>query len=100
MKKNDELLNLPEAQNADSAPGLRPQSRLRNFMTWLFCPYRRVLVKIVPHHAESVYKLELSHLHLALAGIGAVVVMVVLLVTHVADVHAAEARVAPVPASN
>jgi murein DD-endopeptidase MepM/ murein hydrolase activator NlpD len=67
-------------------------SRLRKFGAWLFCPYRRVLIKIVPHRAESIYKVELSHLHLALAGITAIIVSVVLLVAHVADVRAAEAR--------
>ncbi|HEV2878488.1 MAG TPA: M23 family metallopeptidase [Candidatus Eremiobacteraceae bacterium] len=67
-------------------------SRLRKFGAWLFCPYRRVLIKIVPHNAESIYKLELSHLHLALAGIAAFAVCVVLLVAHIADIHAAEAR--------
>jgi len=60
--------------------------------SWLFCPYRRVLVKIVPHRSPSVYKLELSHRHLTLAAISALVLVVVLLVAHVADVHAAEAR--------
>ncbi|MDQ6766491.1 MAG: M23 family metallopeptidase [Candidatus Eremiobacteraeota bacterium] len=67
--------------------------RLRTFASWLFCPYRRVLIKIVPHHAEAVYKLEFSHLHLALAGIGALALSIVLLVAHVADLHAAEGRV-------
>ena len=67
-------------------------SRLRKFGAWLFCPYRRVLIKIVPHRAESIYKLELSHRHLALAGITATIVCMVLLVSHLADVRAAEAR--------
>ena len=67
-------------------------SRLRTFGAWLFCPYRRVLIKIVPHRAESVYKLELSHLHLAFAGVTLMIVSAVLLVAHVADVRAAEAR--------
>jgi len=67
-------------------------SRLRKFGAWLFCPYRRVLITIVPHRAESIYKLELSHRHLALAGITIVIVCMVLLVSHVADVRAAEAR--------
>jgi len=67
-------------------------SQLRKFGAWLFCPYRRVLIKIVPHRAESIYKVELSHLHLALAGITTMIVCAVLLVAHVADVRAAEAR--------
>jgi len=67
-------------------------SRLRTFGAWLFCPYRRVMIKIVPHRAESIYKLELSHRHLALAGITMMIVCMVLLVSHVADVRAAEAR--------
>ena len=52
-----------------------------------------MLVKIVPHHAEAVYKLEFSHRSLTLVGAGALAVSLVLLVAHVADVHAAEARV-------
>jgi murein DD-endopeptidase MepM/ murein hydrolase activator NlpD len=67
-------------------------SRLRKFGAWLFCPYRRVLIKIVPHRADSIYKLELSHRHLALAGITLAIVCMVLLISHVADVRAAEAR--------
>ncbi len=67
-------------------------SRLRTFGAWLFCPYRRVMIKIVPHRAESIYKLDLSHRHLALAGITMMIVCMVLLVSHVADVRAAEAR--------
>jgi murein DD-endopeptidase MepM/ murein hydrolase activator NlpD len=51
-----------------------------------------VLVKIVPHDAGSIYKVELTHRHLTLAGLSAVLIAVVLLVAHVADVHAAEAR--------
>lgn len=68
-------------------------SRLHKFGEWLFCPYRRVLIKIVPHRAESVYRLEVSHRHLALAGITLAIVGAVFLVSHVADVRAAEARV-------
>jgi murein DD-endopeptidase MepM/ murein hydrolase activator NlpD len=61
-------------------------------LAWAFCPYRRLLVKIVPHQGESVYKLELSHRHLSMAVIAALVLTGVLLGSHVADVRAAEAR--------
>lgn len=98
MRKNVEPSSLPESPNdpsaalavADVRAGIH--ERLRKATSWLLCPRRRVLVKIVPHDAGSVYKLELSHRHLTLASIGAVLVAVVLLVAHVADVHAAEAR--------
>lgn len=68
-------------------------NRVGKFGQWLFSPHKRMLIKIIPHHAEAVYKCEFSHLHLALAGIGALILSIVLLVAHVADVHAAEARV-------
>jgi len=93
VKKNVEQSNLPERASAPSGDVSPQPSRLSKFATWLFCPYRRVLIKIVPHHAESIYKVELSHRHLAFAGISAVALCVALLVAHVTDVHAAEARV-------
>ena len=97
MRKNVEPSSLPEAPKNPSAAvavdaGAGAHERLRKVVAWLLCPRRRVLVKIVPHDAGSVYKLELSHRHLTLAGVGAVLIAVVLLVAHVADVHAAEAR--------
>jgi murein DD-endopeptidase MepM/ murein hydrolase activator NlpD len=93
VKKNVEQSNLPEQASAPSGIVPQPQSRLSKFANWLFCPYRRVLIKIVPHHAESVYKLEFSHRHLALAGISALALCAALLVAHITDVHVAEARV-------
>jgi murein DD-endopeptidase MepM/ murein hydrolase activator NlpD len=63
------------------------------FSRWFFSPYKRVLIKIVPHHSQFVYKVELSHLHLALAAIASVLVTIALLLAHVADVRAAQARV-------
>jgi murein DD-endopeptidase MepM/ murein hydrolase activator NlpD len=93
VTKNVEPSNSPKQASPASDPAANGQSRLSKFSRWLFCPYRRVLIKIVPHHAESVYKLELSHRHLALAGISAFLLSAVLLFAHFAEVHAAEARV-------
>lgn len=52
-----------------------------------------MLIKIIPHHGESVYKCEFSHLHMAIAGVAVLALSGVLLLAHVADVHSAEARV-------
>ncbi len=93
MKKNVEPSKSLEPASAHNQETPRPPSRLHALAAWLFCPYRRVLIKIVPHHAESVYKLELSHRHLALAGIAALALCAAMLVAHVSDVHVAEARV-------
>jgi murein DD-endopeptidase MepM/ murein hydrolase activator NlpD len=68
------------------------RERSAKFLRWAFCPYRRVLVKVVPHNGDSVYKLELSHRHLSLAAIAAVVLLAVLFSIHVTDVRTAEAR--------
>ena len=100
MKKSVEPSSLREALSETSSARAEPhvhrlatvQERLRKVTSWLLCPRRRVLVKIVPHDASSIYKLELSHRSLTLAGAGALLIAVVLLVAHVADVHAAEAR--------
>lgn len=98
MKKSVEPLSLPEAQNEASPAVAKPHKdsrlheRMRTAMAWLLCTRRRVLVKIVPHDSRSIYKVELSHRHLTFAGAGALLIAIVLLIAHVADVHAAEAR--------
>ncbi|HLW37508.1 MAG TPA: M23 family metallopeptidase [Candidatus Eremiobacteraceae bacterium] len=66
---------------------------MKKFCQWLLSPHKRMLIKIIPHHAEAVYKCEFSHLHLALAGFCAILLSLGLLIAHVADVRAAEAHV-------
>ncbi len=83
-------LDIPPRQHPHREDSLR--DRFAKFTRWAFCPHKRVLVKIVPHNGEAVYKLELSHRHLACAAIVAVLLIGVLFSVHVADVRAAEAR--------
>jgi murein DD-endopeptidase MepM/ murein hydrolase activator NlpD len=99
-KNAEPLSSLERDKNAHSlATGRRLRDRIAKwrergakFLRWAFCPYRRVLVKVVPHNGDSVYKLELSHRHLSLAAIAAVVLLAVLFSIHVTDVRTAEAR--------
>ena len=63
------------------------------FTQWLFSPHKRLLIKIIPHQADAVYKCEFSHLHLSIAGIAALLLSGALFFAHVAEVRGAEARV-------
>ncbi|MBV8366693.1 MAG: M23 family metallopeptidase [Candidatus Eremiobacteraeota bacterium] len=54
---------------------------------------KRVLIKIIPHDARSIYKLELTHGHLALFAICIVVLVAAFVTMHVAQVRAEEAKV-------
>jgi murein DD-endopeptidase MepM/ murein hydrolase activator NlpD len=92
VTKNVEPSNSPERPDAVGANASALSQRWKKFWRMAFCPYRRLLVKIVPHSGDSVYKLELSHRHLSLAGVAALVLVAFLLWGHVADVRAAEAR--------
>ncbi len=91
MTKNAERSSSPERTDQKDLH-LPARERWTRFWRMAFCPYRRLLVKIVPHSGASVYKVELSHRHLSLAGAGVLVLLVFLLWAHVADVRAAEAR--------
>ncbi len=92
MTKNAERSSLLEQVSADSKESASLRARLAKFTRWAFCPYKRVLVKIVPHNGDAVYKLELSHRHLALTSIIILLLISTLFSVHVADVRAAEAR--------
>jgi murein DD-endopeptidase MepM/ murein hydrolase activator NlpD len=59
----------------------------------LFSPTKRLLIKIIPHHTESIYKLEISHLHLAVAAACTALLCIALMFSHVGAVRAAEAKV-------
>ena len=56
-------------------------------------PHKRLLIKIIPHHTESIYKVEISHLHLAIGAACTVLLSVALMVSHVGAVRAADAKV-------
>jgi len=58
-----------------------------------FAAHKRVLIKIIPHHNESIYKFELSHLHLFLAALCSAIVLLALFVDHIAVVRAAQSQV-------
>jgi murein DD-endopeptidase MepM/ murein hydrolase activator NlpD len=98
VTKNVVPSSLPEQADEPQGPATimllaRVHRAIQAFSRWVFCPYKRVLIKIVPHHSKSVYKVEVSHLHLALATVAGIVVTLGLIVAHVADVHAAQAHV-------
>ena len=65
-------------------------NRVKNF---LLSPHKRLLIKIIPHHTESIYKIEISHLHLAVTALCTGLLCIALMVSHVGAVHAAEAKV-------
>ncbi len=59
----------------------------------LLSPHKRLLIKIIPHHTESIYKLEISHLHLAIGAACTVLLSAALMLSHVGAVRAADAKV-------
>jgi murein DD-endopeptidase MepM/ murein hydrolase activator NlpD len=63
---------------------------VKNF---LLSPHKRLLIKIIPHHTESIYKIEISHLHLAVTALCTALLCIALMVSHVGAVHAAESKV-------
>lgn len=69
-------------------------------MRQFFAAHKRVLIKIIPHHNESVYKFELSHLHLAVAAICSAVVLLAFFVDHMIVVRTAQAQVKSLQAAN
>jgi len=54
---------------------------------------KRVLIKIIPHDARSVYKFELTHGHLAVFAACVVVLFAAFFAEHIFQVRAAEAKV-------
>lgn len=66
---------------------------MKKFCQWLLSPHKRMLIKIIPHHAEAVYKCEFSHLHLSIAGLCVALLSLGLWIAHIADVRAAETHV-------
>lgn len=56
-------------------------------------PHKRLVIKIIPHHTSAVYKIELSHLHLAVALGCAVLLVLAVLAAHVGALRSAQAQV-------
>ena len=54
---------------------------------------KRVLIKIIPHDARSIYKLELTHGHLAVFAACLVAIFATFLAEHIYQVRAEEAKV-------
>ena len=54
---------------------------------------RRVLIKIIPHDARSIYKLQITHGHLALFAACIVLLFAAFIIEHVTQVRAEEATV-------
>lgn len=59
----------------------------------LFSSTKRIIIKIIPHHSASVYKLEISHRHAAVIGACAAVFAIATVTFQVGAVHAANAQV-------
>ena len=58
-----------------------------------FSSTKRIVIKIIPHHAESIYKLELSHRHVAVVALCAAIFGASLVTFQIGAVHAADAQV-------
>ena len=59
----------------------------------LFSSTRRIVIKVIPHHAASVYKLEISHRHIAVIAACVALCAVALVTFQVGAVRAANAQV-------
>jgi murein DD-endopeptidase MepM/ murein hydrolase activator NlpD len=58
----------------------------------LFSSTKRVVIKIIPHHAESIYKLELSHRHVAVVAMAVAVFAAATVTFQIGAVRAADAQ--------
>ena len=58
-----------------------------------FSSTKRIVIKIIPHHAESIYRLEVSHRHVAVMGLCALVFAASLITFQIGAVDAANAQV-------
>lgn len=59
----------------------------------LFSSTKRIVIKVIPHHAASIYKIELSHRHVAIIGVCASIFAAALIAFQVGAVRAASAQV-------
>ncbi len=58
-----------------------------------FSSTKRIVIKIIPHHAESIYKLEVTHRHVAVVVVCALVFAASLVTFQIGAVSAADAQV-------
>ena len=66
----------------------------------LFSSTKRIVIKIIPHSSESIYKLELSHRHLAVIAAGLVVFLGAMTTFQLGAVSAANAQVRKLQAAD
>jgi len=59
----------------------------------LFSSTKRIVIKIIPHHAESIYKVEMSHRHMAVMATCAIVFAASMITFQIGAVNAANAQV-------
>ena len=59
----------------------------------LFSSTKRIVIKIIPHHAASIYKLEMSHRHVAVIATCAIVFAASMVTFQIGAVNAANAQV-------
>lgn len=66
----------------------------------LFSSTKRIVIKIIPHHTASIYKLEFSHRHLAVIAAGFVVFLGAMMTFQLGAVNAANAQVRKLQAAD
>src|SRR5215467_5312748 len=66
----------------------------------LFSSTKRIVIKVIPHSSESIYKLELSHRHLSVIGAGLVVFLAAMTTFQLGAVNAANAQVRKLQAAD
>jgi len=66
----------------------------------LFSSTKRIVIKIIPHSSESIYKLELSHRHLAVIADGLIVFLGAMTTFQLGAVSAANAQVRKLQAAD
>lgn len=71
----------------------RTVQRGREVLKELFSSTKRIVIKIIPHSAESIYKLEVSHRHLAVIAAGLIVFLGAMTTFQLGAVSAANAQV-------
>ncbi|HYK53532.1 MAG TPA: hypothetical protein VEV38_08380, partial [Candidatus Eremiobacteraceae bacterium] len=82
-----------EARGARERRIRRTVQRGREVLKELFSSTKRIVIKIIPHSSESIYKLEVSHRHLAVIGAGVLVFVAAMTTFQLGAVNAADAQV-------
>ena len=66
----------------------------------LFSSTKRIVIKIIPHHSESIYKLEMSHRHMAVLAACAAIFTASMVTFQIGAVNAANAQVRKLQAAD